>query len=550
MTKTMRSALAGIILLVGSGVSPFAISLADNSESRAAVSASALGTAFTYQGRLTQNGVPMSGSYDFEFRLFDAPASGNQVPNGTTVVALTRTVTYGVFTADLDFGALAFDGNARWLDIQARPAASGAFVTLSPRQPLTAAPYALFALRGGTQYTAGAGLTLTGAQFNLEFLGTGPVNGLANTAARSDHNHFGQTWTGNTVSTSGLNVYNSGTGSAIVGQGGSSSGYLGYRGSIGVIGGTGSGICGNVTVDSILAGVYGTSCHNDSSSDGVRGYSFKGSGVRGESAAIGVQGDAAPGNGTGIGVYGVAGDYPPNLPILTGVHGYSNGGVGVYGRSLGPGSVGVKGLADGTNSLAGQFVGPISASGCTGCAGPSDQRLKHNIAPSTRGLADIVSLKPVRFAYNEKIYGLGTHLGFLAQDVREVLPELVREMETGYLRVDYDGVIPVLTRAIQEQQAQIEAMKAELEPVAGRSTRDPRVDALVAEVAALRQHDNRSETPWLLLTTVAIGFMGAGLILGRGTGFPTKSAPETLATLSRTRRPTQYRAEVRPEGSQ
>jgi hypothetical protein len=121
----------------------------------------------------------------------------------------------------------------------------------------------------------------------------------------------------------------------------------------------------------------------------------------------------------------------------------------------------------------------------------------------------------VRFEYNEKIYGLGTHLGFLAQDVREVLPDLVTEMESGYLRVDYDGVIPVLTRAIQEQQAQIEAMKTGLESAAAPSAKDPRVDALVAEVAALRQHDNGSETPWFLLTTVAIGLLGAGFILGQ-----------------------------------
>jgi hypothetical protein len=517
MTKTLRSPLIGLVLLfVGSGiVSPFAISLADNGDSRADATASALGAAFTYQGRLDQNGVPANGSYDFQFRLYDALTSGNQVPNGTTVVAVTRTVTNGIFTADLDFGALTFDGNARWLEIQVRPAASGAFATLSPRQPLTPAPYALFALGGGTQYTAGMGLTLTGAQFKVEFLGAGPVNGVANTAARSDHNHFEQTWTGSTVSSSGLTIYNSGTGMAIIGQGGSSTGYLGYRGNIGVLGGNGAGICGNVALDTIRAGVHGSTCLNDSSSNGVRGYSFKGSGVRGESAVIGVEGDAAPGNGTGIGVYGVAGDYPPNLPILTGVHGYSNGGVGVYGRSLGTGSVGVKGLADGTNSLAGQFIGPISASGCTGCAAPSDQRLKRNIAPSTRGLADIVSLKPVRFEYNEKIYGLGTHLGFLAQDVREVLPDLVTEMESGYLRVDYDGVIPVLTRAIQEQQAQIEAMKTGLESAAAPSAKDPRVDALVAEVAALRQHDNGSETPWFLLTTVAIGLLGAGFILGQ-----------------------------------
>lgn len=54
-------------------------------------------------------------------------------------------------------------------------------------------------------------------------------------------------------------------------------------------------------------------------------------------------------------------------------------------------------------------------------------------------------------------------LGFSAQDVQKVLPQLVTQDEQGMLSVNYIGLIPVLVEAIKEQQATIEAMKKEIE---------------------------------------------------------------------------------------
>jgi len=99
-----------------------------------------VGKAFTYQGRLTDAGSPPYGTYDVEFRLFDALVGGAQV--GPTFTFNDLLVTNGLITARLDFGSV-YTGAGRWLQISVRPGASvGAFTPLAPRQELTAAPYA------------------------------------------------------------------------------------------------------------------------------------------------------------------------------------------------------------------------------------------------------------------------------------------------------------------------------------------------------------------------------------------------------------------------
>ena len=105
------------------------------------------GSGFTYQGRLNSGGSPANGQFDIVFTLYDAPSGGNQVGSPSVITITNQTVTDGLFTANLDFGSSAFDGNARYLELAVRTAGSGSFTTLAPRQPLTPAPYALFALK-------------------------------------------------------------------------------------------------------------------------------------------------------------------------------------------------------------------------------------------------------------------------------------------------------------------------------------------------------------------------------------------------------------------
>lgn len=98
-------------------------------------------TAFTYQGSLSQSGQSANGNYDLRFSLYDSATNGSQV--GGSITNSLVGVTNGLFTVGLDFGAGIFDGGARWLQIEVRTNGNDAFTSLSPRQPITSAPYAV-----------------------------------------------------------------------------------------------------------------------------------------------------------------------------------------------------------------------------------------------------------------------------------------------------------------------------------------------------------------------------------------------------------------------
>lgn len=131
----------------GSGNRPFVLALTP------------VGSGFTYQGRLTDGGSPANAAYDLRFILYDAETGGAQV--GTTQLVNDLQVTNGLFSTTLDFGDTAFDGNARWLEIAIRPGTStGGYTALSPRQPITAVPYAMYAKTAGLSLPfAGSGAT-------------------------------------------------------------------------------------------------------------------------------------------------------------------------------------------------------------------------------------------------------------------------------------------------------------------------------------------------------------------------------------------------------
>lgn len=115
-----------------------------------------LGPGFTFQGELQQNGVSVDGTVHLRFSLWNAagsgapPVGGNQV--GASQLVTDIPIADGLFTVILnaseEFSPNAWSGEARWLQIEVCGDSNCQSLTiLSPRQPLTPAPQALFALR-------------------------------------------------------------------------------------------------------------------------------------------------------------------------------------------------------------------------------------------------------------------------------------------------------------------------------------------------------------------------------------------------------------------
>ena len=103
---------------------------------------------FTYQGQLRNAGALVNGPVDLRITLWDSDVSGGQVGAINNYQAVP--ITDGRFALGLNFGATAFDGSNRWVQLEFRsPAGSGQYLTLNPRDKIMATPYAMFALNGG-----------------------------------------------------------------------------------------------------------------------------------------------------------------------------------------------------------------------------------------------------------------------------------------------------------------------------------------------------------------------------------------------------------------
>ena len=412
----------------------------------------ALGTGFTYQGQLQKDGVPVNGTCDLQFSLWDAASDGTQV--GTTQEKGNVPVSNGYFTIpDLDFGSSAFTGAARWLQIAVRcPAGSGMYTNLSPRQALTAAPYAL-GLRPGAfiQGSVGLGGAVTGDNTSTGLLSWGVggtsaggigVYGKATAASGPTTGVWGESNSpegrgvagyatatsgttygvyGESISPGGVGVYgrNTSSGSGVTGSSSTGDGVRGQSSGAnksGVYGvnthSAGFGVYGrNTGVGSVgylggSYGVYGESANTDGIGVVGKATAISGAthGVYGESASPeghGVYGYAIATSGVARGVYGRS-DSTSGYGVVGWAAAASGTTYGVYGASTSPNGYGVYGTAPNTYyARAGYFEGNVGVTGFFSVGGSKSFKIDHPMDPANRYLYHFAQEGPeVQNVYN------------------------------------------------------------------------------------------------------------------------------------------------------
>ena len=148
-------------------------------------------TQFTYQGKLTDGATPASGTYEMEFKLFDALTGGTQQPQPVPItIDLTVangnpvTVTGGIFSVKLDFSVNSFTGANRWLEIAVRkPTDPPGFTVLNPRQPITSSPFSIKTLRASSADSLSAACVGCVSDANIAEVDGGKVTGSVASAA-------------------------------------------------------------------------------------------------------------------------------------------------------------------------------------------------------------------------------------------------------------------------------------------------------------------------------------------------------------------------------
>jgi hypothetical protein len=195
-------------------------------------------------------------------------------------------------------------------------------------------------------------------------------------------------------------------------------------------------------------------------------------GARGTIAAW-VNGDATINSSTGYITVNLA-----NIPRVTNVLGTTNQ-ISVSGIIANGGMTASLSLPQNIHTAADFRVGSlgigVAASGTSGridaandivAYSSSDRRFKENIKNIPNALAKILRIGGYEFDWisNVELHGHEGHdIGVIAQEIEEILPELVQTRESGYKAVKYDKLVALLIEGMKEQQVQIDNLKSEVE---------------------------------------------------------------------------------------
>lgn len=416
----------------------------------------------TYQGRLTDAAAPLSGTVDLRFRLYRAATGTQQV--GTQVSASATQVQDGTFTATLDFGPVLSSDEERWIEIDVRRS-SEPYTTLSPRQRITAAPVAHKIT--GLQFTPSGPVAadqvqdiLSSVGFNIE---GGPswqsfTPGVTGVLDRVEFELFtlgSGTFTVTMHAGVGLNGPVIGT--STISLSANSSATLRFN-NLRLFAGSAYTMSFSSTSTVFLytttSPIPGTVAYSHSSSfTAPRQWVFR-TYMRPSAtiSAIAEQSASAPWSG-------LTGQAEVSTPaIATGWQMF------LTNRSVTPWRGGIRladtGFLEITNNANATTPNFARLSGTGAWTAVSDRRLKHDIHAAEGNLAAALKLQPVTFRWNNT-NTLDT--GLIAQDVRQVLPQLVTGDESKEnLTVNYSQLSVVAIGAIQEQQQKIESLEQRL----------------------------------------------------------------------------------------
>jgi hypothetical protein len=124
------------------------------------------------------------------------------------------------------------------------------------------------------------------------------------------------------------------------------------------------------------------------------------------------------------------------------------------------------GLGTNTPTVRLQVSGDIIANSI---AGSSDIRFKKDISPIENPLTKVMQLRGVNFnwntdAYPQRMFSDKRTMGFIAQEVEKIVPEIVQTENTaeGFKSIQYDKVVALLVEAVKAQQKQIQQLKREV----------------------------------------------------------------------------------------
>lgn len=161
---------------------------------------------------------------------------------------------------------------------------------------------------------------------------------------------------------------------------------------------------------------------------------------------------------------------PIGYKFCAAVAGIANNGVGVYGATASDMPTSWAG-----GNYAGLFNGNVKVMGtltATNLTRMSDARLSENITSlnNTRSLSVLSQLRPVSYTLREDANNYYpakdtlsiTHYGLIAQELQNVLPELVHADEAGYLSVNYVELVPLLIQAVQNLSAEVADLKSQI----------------------------------------------------------------------------------------